>query len=139
MNTPKHYTVSKNNAPNGLIAILQELADVEETPSPYASICLFNARKYLLRAPRKGKMEDLIKARDYLDALIKCYIPDPAKPSSLRHIYIHWSLDNPCNSFDELVDKLGVDYSDLEEVGTVTTDHFIQHRYIYTGDDKHHA
>lgn len=72
-NVPSHYSISHDNAPNGLLAILQELADVETVPTQFASIALFNVRKYILRAPRKNGLEDLIKCRDYLNFLIDIY------------------------------------------------------------------
>ena len=46
-NVPSHYSISTENAPNGLLAILEELSDSENVPTPFASIALFNARKYL--------------------------------------------------------------------------------------------
>lgn len=72
-NIPSHYSISPSNAPNGLLAILEELSDVENVPAPFASIALFNARKYLLRAPRKNGLEDLVKCRDYLERCIAIY------------------------------------------------------------------
>nr|DAQ33025.1 MAG TPA: nucelotide kinase [Caudoviricetes sp.] len=75
-NVPSHYSISHDNAPNGLLAILEELSDSENVPTPFASIALFNARKYLLRAPRKNGLEDLVKCRDYLERCIAIYESD---------------------------------------------------------------
>jgi hypothetical protein len=75
-NVPSHYSISHDNAPNGLLAILEELSDSENVPTPFASIALFNARKYLLRAPRKNGLEDLLKCRDYLERCIAIYETD---------------------------------------------------------------
>lgn len=75
-NIPSHYSISHDNAPNGLLAILEELSDSENVPTPFASIALFNARKYLLRAPRKNGLEDLVKCRDYLERCIAIYESD---------------------------------------------------------------
>lgn len=75
-NVPSHYSISHDNAPNGLLAILEELSDSENVPTPFTSIALFNARKYLLRAPRKNGLEDLVKCRDYLERCIAIYESD---------------------------------------------------------------
>lgn len=40
-NVPSHYSISHDNAPNGLLAILEELSDSENVPTPFASIALF--------------------------------------------------------------------------------------------------
>lgn len=41
-NVPSHYSISHDNAPNGLLAILEELSDSENVPTPFASIALFS-------------------------------------------------------------------------------------------------
>ena len=83
-NVPSHYSISQDNAPNGLLAILEELSDSENMPTPFASIALFNARKYLLRAPRKNGLEDLLKCRDYLERCIAIYESDLKPPRPRR-------------------------------------------------------
>lgn len=110
-NVPSHYSISQDNAPNGLLAILEELSDSENVPTPFASIALFNARKYLLRAPRKNGLEDLIKCRDYLERCISIYESD-LKP--IETIYVcSRQPDVKASSLLELTDRLGCDYHDL--------------------------
>lgn len=110
-NVPPHYSISSVNAPNGLLAILEELSDSENVPTPFASIALFNARKYLLRAPRKNGLEDLLKCRDYLERCIAIYESD-LKP--IETVYVcSRQPEVKTSSLLELTDRLGCDYHDL--------------------------
>ena len=110
-NVPSHYSISHDNAPNGLLAILEELSDSEIVPTPFASIALFNARKYLLRAPRKNGLEDLVKCRDYLERCIAIYESD-LKP--IETVYVcSRQPDVKASGLLELADRIGCDYHDL--------------------------
>lgn len=68
MNTPAYYNVPPYGDVMELIdAIGDRDADVER-PSDWTK--RFNALKYVIRAPRKGGVEDLRKAIDYLQRLV---------------------------------------------------------------------
>lgn len=136
-NVPSHYSISHDNAPNGLLAILEELSDVENVPTPFASIALFNARKYLLRAPRKNGLEDLIKCRDYLERCIAIYETD-LKP--IETVYIcSLQPDVKASSLLELTDRIGCDYHDLMLVRRQVVGGSVYLCYDYTADSNHQS
>lgn len=62
MSTPSHYNF-KTQPFDYAIDITKELSSVD-------SICVFNIIKYISRYPQKGGLEDLKKAKWYLDRLI---------------------------------------------------------------------
>lgn len=136
-NVPSHYSISHDNAPNGLLAILEELSDSENVPTPFASIALFNARKYLLRAPRKNGLEDLVKCRDYLDRCIAIYESD-LKP--IETVYIcSIKPDVKASSLLELADLLEFDYHDLMLVRRQVVGGSVYLCYDYTADSNHQS
>jgi len=66
VNQPPHYNSSNIECINAMRAMV-EGADVE----PHQAYCWQNAFKYLWRWPYKNGLEDLRKARWYLDRLIE--------------------------------------------------------------------
>ena len=136
-NVPSHYSISHDNAPNGLIAILEELSDSENVPTPFASIALFNARKYLLRAPRKNGLEDLVKCRDYLERCIAIYETD-LKP--IETVYVcSRQPDLKASSFLDLADRLECDYHDLMLVRRQVVGGSVYLCYDYTADSNNQS
>lgn len=136
-NIPSHYSISPSNAPNGLLAVLEELADVENVPTAFASIALFNARKYILRAPRKNGLEDLMKCRDYLDRCISIYESD-LKP--IETIYVcSRQPDLKASNLLELTDRLGCDYHDLMLVRRQVVEGVVYLCYDYISDSNHQS
>lgn len=136
-NTPSHYSISHDNAPNGLLAILEELSDSENVPTPFASIALFNARKYLLRAPRKNGLEDLVKCRDYLERCISIYESD-LKP--IEAVYVcSRQPDVKASSLLDLADRLGCDYHDLMLIRRQVVGGSVYLCYDYTADSNHQS
>ena len=136
-NVPSHYSISHDNAPNGLLAILEELSDSENVPTPFASIALFNARKYLLRAPRKNGLEDLVKCRDYLDRCIAIYESD-LKP--IETVYVcSRQPDVKGSSFLDLADRLECDYHDLMLVRRQVVGGSVYLCYDYTTDSNNQS
>ena len=136
-NVPSHYSISQDNAPNGLLAILEELSDSENVPTPFASIALFNARKYLLRAPRKNDLEDLLKCRDYLDRCIAIYESD-LKP--IETVYVcSRQPDVKTASLLDLADRLGCDYHDLMLVRRQVDGGIVYLCYDYTADSNNQS
>ena len=136
-NVPSHYSISSDNAPNGLLAILEELSDSENVPTPFASISLFNARKYLLRAPRKNGLEDLVKCRDYLDRCIAIYESD-LKP--IETVYVcSCQPDVKGSSFLDLADRLECDYHDLMLVRRQVVGGSVYLCYDYTTDSNNQS
>lgn len=136
-NVPSHYSISQDNAPNGLLAILEELSDSENVPTPFASIALFNARKYLLRAPRKNGLEDLIKCRDYLERCIAIYESD-LKP--IETVYVcSRQPDVKASSFLDLADRIGCEYHDLTLVRRQVVGGSVCLCYDYTADSNHQS
>ena len=134
-NVPSHYSISSDNAPNGLLAILEELSDSENVPTPFASIALFNARKYLLRAPRKNGLEDLVKCRDYLERCIAIYESD-LKP--IETVYVcSRQPDVKASSLLELADRFGCDYHDLMLIRRQVVEGIVYLCYDYTADSNH--
>lgn len=133
-NVPSHYSISQDNAPNGLLAILEELSDSENAPTPFASIALFNARKYLLRAPRKNGLEDLLKCRDYLERCIAIYESD-LKP--IETVYVcSRQPDVKASSLLDLTDRLGRDYHDLMLIRRQVVGGSVYLCYDYTADSN---
>lgn len=63
VNHPSHYTGGKVECIDALEAATQNLAGIE-------AVCTANAIKYLWRWKQKNGVEDLKKARWYLDKLI---------------------------------------------------------------------
>lgn len=59
---PEHYKVG------GIEAI--DIMKAKLSPTQFAGFCKGNVIKYVLRADHKGKVEDLKKARFYLEKLI---------------------------------------------------------------------
>lgn len=136
-NVPSHYSISHDNAPNGLLAILEELSDSENVPTPFASIALFNARKYLLRAPRKNGLEDLVKCRDYLERCIAIYESD-LKP--IETVYVgSRQPDVKASSLLDLADRIGCDYHDLTLVRRQVVGGSVYLCYDYTADSNHQS
>lgn len=136
-NVPPHYSISHDNAPNGLLAILEELSDSENVPTPFASIALFNARKYLLRAPRKNGLEDLVKCRDYLERCIAIYESD-LKP--IETVYVcSRQPDLKASSLLDLADRLGCDYHDLMLVRRQVVGGSEYLCYDYTADSNYQS
>lgn len=136
-NVPSHYSISHDNAPNGLLAILEELSDSENVPTPFASISLFNARKYLLRAPRKNGLEDLVKCRDYLERCIAIYESD-LKP--IETVYVcSRQPDLKASSLLDLADRFGCDYHDLMLVRRQVVGGSVYLCYDYTADSNHQS
>lgn len=134
-NVPSHYSISRDNAPNGLLAILEELSDSENVPTPFASIALFNARKYLLRAPRKNGLEDLVKCRDYLERCIAIYESD-LKP--IETVYVcSRQPDVKASSLLDLADRIGCDYHDLTLVRRQVVGGSVYLCYDYTAASNH--
>ena len=134
-NVPSHYSISHDNAPNGLLAILEELSDSEIVPTPFASIALFNARKYLLRAPRKNGLEDLVKCRDYLERCIAIY-ESALKP--IEPVYVcSRQPDLKASSLLELADRFGCDYHDLMLISRQVVEGIVYLCYDYTADSNH--
>lgn len=133
-NVPPHYSISQDNAPNGLLAILEELSDSENVPTPFASIALFNARKYLLRAPRKNGLEDLVKCRDYLERCIAIYESD-LKP--IETVYVcSRQPDVKASSLLDLADRLGCDYHVLMLIRRQVVGGSVYLCYDYTADSN---
>lgn len=136
-NVPSHYSISRDNAPNGLLAILEELSDSENVPTPFASIALFNARKYLLRAPRKNGLEDLVKCRDYLERCIAIYESD-LKP--IETVYAcSRQPDVKASSLLDLADRIGCDYHDLTLVRRQVVGGSVCLCYDYTAASNHQS
>lgn len=136
-NVPSHYSISHDNAPNGLLAILEELSDSENVPTPFTSTALFNARKYLLRAPRKNGLEDLVKCRDYLDRCIAIYESD-LKP--IETVYIcSLQPDFKASSLLDLADRIGCDYHDLTLVRRQVVGGSVYLCYDYTAASNHQS
>ena len=136
-NVPSHYSISSDNAPHGLLAILEELSDSENVPTPFASIALFNARKYLLRAPRKNGLEDLVKCRDYLERCIAIYESD-LKP--IETVYVcSRQPDVKGSSFLDLADRLECDYHDLMLVRRQVVGGSVYLCYDYTTDSNNQS
>lgn len=136
-NIPSHYSISHDNAPNGLLAILEELSDSENVPTPFASIALFNARKYLLRAPRKNGLEDLVKCRDYLERCIAIYESD-LKPIEIVYVCSR-QPDVKASGLLELADRIGCDYRDLMLVRWQVVGGSVYLCYDYTADSNHQS
>ena len=136
-NVPSHYSISHDNAPNGLLAILEELSDSENVPTPFASIALFNARKYLLRAPRKNGLEDLVKCRDYLERCIAIYESD-LKPIKTFYVCSR-QPDVKASSLLELIDRLECDYHDLMLVRRQVVEGIVYLCYDYTSDSNNQS
>lgn len=136
-NVPPHYSISQDNAPNGLLAILEELSDSENVPTSFASIALFNARKYLLRAPRKNGLEDLLKCRDYLERCIAIYESD-LKPIDTVYVCSR-QPDVKASSLLELKDRLGCDYHDLMLVRRQVVGGSVYLCYDYTADSNNQS
>lgn len=136
-NVPSHYSISHDNAPNGLLAILEELSDSENVPTPFASIALFNARKYLLRAPRKNGLEDLLKCRDYLERCIAIYESD-LKPIDTVYVCSR-QPDLKASSLLELTDRLGCDYHNLMLVRRQVVGGSVYLCYDYTADSNNQS
>ena len=66
-NNPGYYKVNGQDSMQLIISLVAEIADdTEET------VYLFNIFKYLIRHKRKNEVEDLVKAKDYLNRLIEC-------------------------------------------------------------------
>lgn len=63
INRPQHYTAGKVECIDALEAATESLSGIE-------AICTANAIKYLWRWRHKNGVEDLKKARWYLDKLI---------------------------------------------------------------------
>lgn len=59
---PEHYKV-------GGIEVI-DIMKAKLSPTQFAGFCKGNVIKYVLRADHKGKIEDLKKARFYLEKLI---------------------------------------------------------------------
>ena len=136
-NIPSHYSISPDNAPNGLLAILEELSDSENVPTPFASIALFNARKYLLRAPRKNGLEDLVKCRDYLERCIDIYESD-LKP--IETVYVcSRQPDVKASGLLELADRIGCDHHDLMLVRRQVVGGSVYLCYDYTDVSNHQS
>lgn len=136
-NVPSHYSISTDNAPNGLLAILEELSDSENVPTPFASIALFNARKYLLRAPRKYGLEDLVKCRDYLERCIAIYESDL---TPIESVYVcSRQPDVKASSLFELADRIGCDYHDLTLVRRQVVGGSVYLCYDYNVDSNHQS
>ena len=64
VNSPAHYV-------SGGIECIDAL-EASSTPEEFQGYCKCNAQKYLWRWRDKGGVQDLQKARWYLDRLIKC-------------------------------------------------------------------
>jgi hypothetical protein len=64
VNNPAHYA-------SGAIECIDTL-EASSTPEEFQGFCKCNAQKYLWRWRDKGGIQDLHKARWYLDRLIKC-------------------------------------------------------------------
>ena len=73
VNHPPHYTAGGVECIDALEAATVGLDGIE-------AVCTANAIKYLWRWKRKGGVEDLRKARWYIDRLITREVP-PAQPS----------------------------------------------------------
>ena len=73
VNHPPHYTAGGVECIDALEAATVGLDGIE-------AVCTANAIKYLWRWKRKGGVEDLRKARWYIDRLITREVP-PARPS----------------------------------------------------------
>ena len=136
-NVPSHYSISHDKAPNGLLAILEELSDSENVPTPFASIALFNARKYLLRAPRKNGLEDLLKCRDYLERCIAIYESD-LKPIDTVYVCSR-QPDVKASSLLDLADRLGCDYRDLMLIRRQVVGGSVYLCYDYTADSNNQS
>lgn len=63
VNSPSHYTSGKVECIDGIESATTGLTGIE-------AVCTGNAIKYLWRWKQKGGVEDLRKARWYLDKLI---------------------------------------------------------------------
>lgn len=64
---PAHYAVPGHDAMAFVGAVIDRDAGLE---TPSQAWCRANALKYLIRAPRKGGVEDYRKAVDYIERLI---------------------------------------------------------------------
>lgn len=64
VNHPDHYRVAGWEA-------IDVIEDLTKTLDGFEAFCLGNVIKYLVRYPRKNGLEDLKKARWYLDRMIK--------------------------------------------------------------------
>ena len=82
VNSPEHYT-SKSMESIGVIKVMTENLD------PFAGYCMGNIIKYLYRYENKGGLEDLQKAKKYVDFLIE--MEDKVKQCVVC-----------CNTFDDL-------------------------------------
>ncbi len=67
-NNPIYYKINNKDTMEIIISIVKNNhLEIEE------SIYLFNALKYLVRFNNKAGIDDLIKAKDYLDRLMEVY------------------------------------------------------------------
>lgn len=66
VNHPKHYDILE-----GVEAIDIIKAILKDADDGYVAYCYGNVIKYILRAPNKNGVEDLKKARVYLDWIIE--------------------------------------------------------------------
>ena len=67
VNAPNHYML------DGLDIEAIDVIKAVTTPAGFMAYCRGNELKYLIRADRKGGVEDLEKARKYLDWEIETY------------------------------------------------------------------
>ena len=79
INRPEHYTYGRFECVDVIHELTQELAGIQ-------AFCLGNTIKYLWRFQHKNGVEDLEKARWYLDRLIKEFIEPKENDSNPKEI-----------------------------------------------------
>ena len=80
-NNPEHYTINGKETIKTVIDIVDNNHLKTEE-----SIYLFNTLKYLVRFNNKNGLEDLVKAKDYLERLMEVYKKGETKMNGLKQI-----------------------------------------------------
>ena len=111
-NNPDHYKIDGKDTIKTIIGIVDNNHLKTEE-----SIYLFNTLKYLVRFNNKNGLEDLVKAKDYLERLMGVYKKGETKVDGLKQISTAGKVAR-LNILKEKIEKWAID-RELDKKGTV--------------------
>lgn len=111
-NNPEHYTINGKETIKTVIDIVNNNHLKTEE-----SIYLFNTLKYLVRFNNKNGLEDLVKAKDYLERLMGVYKKGETKVDGLKQIKTVGKVAR-LNILNEKIEQWAIE-RELDKKGTV--------------------
>lgn len=111
-NNPEHYTINGKETIKTVIDIVDNNHLKTEE-----SIYLFNTLKYLVRFNNKNGLEDLVKAKDFLERLMEVYKKGETKVDGLKRISIAARILR-LNLLKEKIEQWAIE-RELDKKGTV--------------------